>query len=278
VSVGGRNVPYRFALLIDYNYTPLLRILLQMNQSSFFEEIYGSPLILIFQKIYGSPLILTFPQQLIELFELKVAKTCKTLYECYEQFYKEKTAVVLYYPKSMYLYSTYADNIKFLQRHHDYLRFKFVSIRNSASSNCPVKIVCLNQDLDVPKRLDCLCANTLVACSFEPYSFEPCYTELNASFKMFKNLKSLSLCNVIFNNSAFSIISSLPSIEFIQLKSCKISNHLIEKCTIPKIQLVYCEFSDPVSIKLLPSLELFEISAYESYTVDVSNCFELESL
>jgi hypothetical protein len=258
-------------VLIDYNYTPLLRILLQMNQSSSFEEIYGSPVILTFQKIYGSPLTLTFPQQLIELFKPELAQTCKTLYECYEQFYKEKTAVVLYDPKSKYI--NYAKSIESLRLRHRCLHLKFVSISDSASSNCPVKIVCLNQDFDVSKEVDCLCANALIA-----HSSMPRHGELNASFDMFTNLSSLSLCHVIFGNNAFSIICSLSSIKFIQLKLCKIHSHLVEKCTIPQIQLEFCEFLDPASMKLPSSLEIFKIASLDSYKVNASDCTQLKSL
>jgi hypothetical protein len=201
--------------------------------------------------------------------QLILAKTCKTLYERYELHYKDKTAVVLYNPRREY--DDFIDDIGTLQFHHGWLRLKFSSIRDSESSNYP-KILCLNRYFDMPKESDYLCAIALI-----PSSSKPKYIELNASLEMFTRLKSLSLCNVNFDDVAFSIISNLL-IEFIQLKLCKIDNHLVEKCTIPQIQLVRCKFSGPASIKLPLSLKVFKMSSQKSYKVDASNCIELESL
>jgi hypothetical protein len=154
-------------------------------------------------------------------FELTLAKTCKTLYGRYEQHDKEKTAVVLYDPKSLYL--DYAENIKALQL-FGWLRLKFASIRNSQNSNCPVKMLCLNQDFDVPKELDCMCVNSLTILS----SLERDFTSTISFVEKFSNLKSLSFISATFNNDVIvSIVPKLSFLGFISLDHCKMaSSHL----------------------------------------------------
>jgi hypothetical protein len=179
---------------------------------------------------------------------------------------------VLYYScrKNFYFYN----EIELLQLFHGCLRLKFSSIWDSGNSDDPVKILCLNQDLDVPKGLDYLCVNALMI-----ISSTPCHIKLNISVEMFKNLKSLSLYRTIFDDNAFSIISSLSFIEFILLRYCKIDSHLFEKCTtLQKIRLEYCEFLDPAFIKLPLSLKIFEIDSVDSCKVDASDCIKLNSL
>ena len=98
-------------------------------------------------------------------FELALAMTCKMLYERYELYYEKKTAVILYDPRDN-LFS-YANSIKALHNHmsqHGWVRLKFTPILDSQSSNCPVKILCLNGEFKVPKEVE-LCVHRC------PYSF-----------------------------------------------------------------------------------------------------------
>jgi hypothetical protein len=203
--------------------------------------------------------------------QLMLAKTCKTLYGRYELHYKDETAVVLYNPQSKY--DDFCGDINLFQLFNGCLRLKFSSIRDSESSDYPVKILCLNQDSNVPRELDCLSANALIMVPSRSR-----HITLNASLETFTQLMSLSLSHVIFDDKAFSIVSNFSSIEFIKLKSCKIDNHLFEKCTIPQIKLEYCNFLDMGFIKLPLSLEIFEICSHGSYKVDASDCIKLESL
>ena len=123
------------------------------------------------QKTYIPPLILTFPWELIAIimpsknksFELALGMTCKTLYGRYELYYEKKTAVVLYGPRDKFY--SYNRNIKALQLRNDWLRLKFTPIWDSQSSNCPVKILCLNGDPKVPKEFNCACVNALIIIS-----------------------------------------------------------------------------------------------------------------
>jgi hypothetical protein len=202
--------------------------------------------------------------------QLILAKTCKPLYECYERHYKDKTAVVLYNPKKEYHYFKF--NIRRFQLLNGCLRLKFSSIWDPETDNYLIKILCLNQKYNVPE-LDHLSIDALI--TFSP---PPDYIELIASLTMFTRLNSLSLCRVIFDNNALLRISNLSSIKFIQLEHCKIDNQLFEKCTIPRIQVVYCEFYTPASIKLPSSLKIFAIYSEGSYKMDASDCTQLGSL
>jgi hypothetical protein len=195
------------------------------------------------------------------------------LYGYYELHYMEKTAIVLCSLRRKYSY--FDNDIELLKLLNGCLRLKFSSIRNSESSGYPVKVVYLNQDFDMPKELDYLCANTLI---MVPSKLRH-RMELTASLEMATKLKLFGLCNVLFNYDAFSIISSLSLTGFIQLESCKVDNYLFEKCTMPqKIQLINCKFSDPRLIRLPLSLEIFKISPQEPYKVDASDCIKLKSL
>jgi hypothetical protein len=139
------------------------------------------------------PLILSIPYEFIIVVvsfmdkhsELPPAKTWKTLYGHYKLYYKEKTVVVQCTPKREYDY--FWDSIRTLQLFHGCLRLKFSSTWwDSETSNYPIKILCLNQEYDVPKELDYLSTDAPILTS------ELDYNELTASLKIFTKLKSLS--------------------------------------------------------------------------------------
>ena len=102
-------------------------------------------------------LILAIPWELIAIimsfkdkgFELAFARTCKTLYKRYELYYEKQTAAVLYNPWDRFI--DYNDNTKVLQLQNGWLRLKFTPMWDLQSSNCPVKILCLNGTFGVPK-------------------------------------------------------------------------------------------------------------------------------
>ena len=74
--------------------------------------------------------------------------TCRMLYKRYELYYEKQTAVVLYDPRDRFY--DYNDNIKALHNYmnrHGWIRFKFTPILDLQSSNCPIKILCLNGEL-----------------------------------------------------------------------------------------------------------------------------------
>jgi hypothetical protein len=146
-------------------------------------------------------LIMTIMSFMDKRSKLAFAKARRTLYGHYEQYYRDKTAVIRYNPRSSY--SNFLDDIELLQLSNGCLRLKFSLIRNSESSDYSVKILCLNQDFDVPKESDYLCANALIIIPSMPRC-----VELTASLKAFTNLKSLSLRNVNFDDDAFPIIYS----------------------------------------------------------------------
>jgi hypothetical protein len=206
--------------------------------------------------------------------QLMLAETCKMLYEHYELHYKDKTAVVLCDPQSNY--ADFYNDVKLFQLFNGCLRLKFSSIGDLDSSDYPVKILCLNQDSDLPKGLNNMCVHALVIISPVRRRIE--LNELNDTLKTFATLRSLSLSHAVFSDNAFSKIPNFSSIEFIILRSCKIDNDLFEKCTIPQIQLEDCKFSNPAFIKLPSSLEIFEIHSVDSYQVDASDCIKLNSL
>jgi hypothetical protein len=207
-------------------------------------------------------------------FELTLAETCKTLYERYEQHYKEKTAVLLHNPWSKFN----SDHcIKALRLFYGWLRLKLASIRDSESSNCPIKIVCLNGELKVPKNLDCVYINPLIISS---------YFELMRSIsniEKFSNLKSLSLISATLNNDVIVlIVPRLSFLEFISLNTCEMANghsKIFENCiALQEIQLIFCKFSDAAPIKLPSQLKGLKIDDDDLYRLDTSECIQLESL
>ena len=158
-------------------------------------------------------------------FELALAKTCKMLYERYELYYEKKTAVVLYDPQDKFSY--YANSIKALHNYmsrNGWVRLKFTPILDSQSSNCPVKILCLNGALKVPKELNCACIDALIVSSFEE-KFMPTISFV----ENFSNLKSLSLEYVILNDDIISMLSKLSLLEFISLYHCKMANGHLQR-------------------------------------------------
>jgi hypothetical protein len=247
-----------------------------------------------FRRTYHPSLILTFPQELIAVlsnkdknFELTLAKTCKTLYWYYEQYYEKKTAVVLRDPQSEH--SDYSQSIKEFQLHHGWLRLKFASIWDSQSSNCPVKILCLKKKSKMPKELDCRCIDAFVMTFIEPHRPSPPANEvLNASFaEKFAKLKSLTLDFTILGDDEISMISEFSLLGFISLQCCTMTiGHLkiFEKCTtLQEIQLLFCHYSDAVSIKLPSQLKRFKIQYsgirfHDLIELDASNCAQLECL
>ena len=153
----------------------------------------------------------------------------------------------------------YDNSIKALQLRNGWVRLKFTPILDSQSSNCPVKILCLNGALKVPKKLNCACIDALIVSSFEE-KFMPTISFV----ENFSNLKSLSLEYVILNDDIISMVSKLSLLEFISLYHCKMANgHLpkiFENCTtLQEIQLLYCNFSDETSIKLPSQLKRFKM-------------------
>jgi hypothetical protein len=74
------------------------------------------------QETYIPPLILIFPQELIGIFELTLAKICKAPYNRYEQHYEMRTAAVLC--DSHYKFSEYKDSIKAHKLYNGWLCLK----------------------------------------------------------------------------------------------------------------------------------------------------------
>ena len=190
-------------------------------------------------------LILTFPQELTAIimsfkdksFELALATTCKTLYERYELYYEKKTVVVLYDPWDRF--SNYNDNIKALQLRNGWLRLKFTTIWDSLSSNCPAKILCLNGEQKVPKKLDHACIDALIVSSF-------------------KEFISLYKCKMVYGH---------------------LSKLLEGHTTLKEIQILKCNFSDTTSIKLPSQMKRFEVQQNGVFElVDASDCTQLEYL
>jgi hypothetical protein len=143
------------------------------------------------QRTYRPPLMLTIPRELVGIFELTLAKTCKALYDRYEQYYENRTAVVLYDPQ--HEFSCYDENTKEFRLCHGWLHLKFALILDSQISNCPIKILCLNGKLKAPENLDCVCVNSFIIRHF--------FVELIPTISLigkFLNLKSPNLERVIF--------------------------------------------------------------------------------
>ena len=230
-------------------------------------------------------LILTFPQELFAIimsfkdqsFELVLATTCKILYERYELYYEKQTVVVLYDPKNEF--SSYANTIKALQLRNGWIRLKFTTILDSQSSNCPVKILCLNGLLQVPKELNCACIDALII----SLSREKFMLTTISFIGEFSNLKSLRLEYTILNNDGISMVSKLSLLEFISLYICEMANgHLLKiferHTTLKEIQLLWCNFPYATSIKLPSQLKRFEIEHPNAVVLDASLCTQLEYL
>jgi hypothetical protein len=258
-----------------YDYTPLLRIFLQidlLNMGQILSVLGIQPLSV--QETYITPLLLTFPEELIGSFELILAKTCKTLYERYEQYYKMRTAVILYDPHNEL---PHTQNIKALQSHHRWLRLKFDSTWNSQTNSCPIKYLCLYGAIGAPEKLDLGCVTSLMIGSSSVKELMPTIPII----KKFTNLGSLSLDNVILCSNGISMLSKL-SLKFIYLKRCNIDGHLQEifenYTALQEIQLLSCNHSALLSIKLYSQLKRFKIEDDGLREVDASMCIQLESL
>jgi len=236
---------------------------------------------------YIPPLILTFTQELIatimlfkyKRLELKLARTCKTLYERYELYYENKTVIALY--DSQNRFYDYDGNIKALHHRmsrHGWVRFKLSPILDLQSSNCPAKNLCLNRALNVPKMLNCACIDALIISPFKG-KFMPTISFVES----FSNLKCLTLKFFILDNDRMSIVSKLSLLECIYLYECEMTNDLPKifenYTTLQEIHIVSCNYSKETPIKLLSQLKRFRIvDHFSDIIVNASDCTQLESL
>ena len=230
-------------------------------------------------------LIVIFPYELIAMLSSKdqksalaLARTCKTLYGRYEQYYEKQTAVVLYDPwDKLHLYN---DTIKALSLQNGWLRLKFVLISNSQNNNCPVKILCLGEGFNVLPKFDYARIHAVIVSSFTG-KFIP-----TISFaENFSNLRSLCLNGAVFNGGEISMISRLPLLKFISLRNCKMTNihpsKIFENCaTLQEIQLLFFKTGSPyeTSLKFPSWLNIFKIRTTPDIVVDASFCIQYSCL
>lgn len=211
-------------------------------------------------------------------FELAIAMTCKLLYDRYEQYYEEQTAVVLYNSQDNVLHNN--SSIKALQHRNDWIRFKFIPTSNFQRNSPPIKALCLSKELKVPENLNCEDLNALIVASSSPTKF----TANIHFFGRFPNLKSLELKSFYFGKHIVSIFSKIILLEFIYLSFCDATecdpSKMFANClSLQEIHLTGFKYRYEVPLSLPAPLKRLEMQkCHEPFEVDASRCIQLKSL
>jgi hypothetical protein len=97
---------------------------------------------------------------------LAFLRTCITLYTCYEQHYKEKTMAVLYDLQTSFTH--YDDSVKALYEYicqHGWVRLKLAPISDFQNDNYLMRVLCLNERLNLPNGVNGTGVNDLIIAS-----------------------------------------------------------------------------------------------------------------
>jgi hypothetical protein len=239
----------------------------------------------------SSPILLLFPDELIIAImsfvnissSLALVRTCKTLYTCYERYYESKTTVVLY--DSQIPFTHYIDNVRALydyMHQHGLVRLKLVPISDFQNDNYPMRVLCLNEMLNLPSGVNSTSVSNLIMVS----SLEE--KKPIMSFEKFANLKTLGLRNVSLNDDMRLMFSQLNLLEIISLYDCSnlsgynLSNMFADCISLEKLQIIGCKYSHEKRLRpiilLPPKLKSFEIQRHLSFQIDASRCTHFKFL
>jgi hypothetical protein len=239
-----------------------------------------------------------------ETSQLAFVRTCKTLYEYYEEFYKGQT-VSLYTPlnKDPSLFSI----TQKLFCQNGFMRLKHTPMSGFQSDKCPIKALYLDEALEVPIGFSCASISDLIIISSEEKSILDDYYKGDSSlegylpekplfeffsnlkplvssisfFENFSNLKSLVFKDVSFSNDTGSMFSRFISLELIHLDGCDLRNcdmsEMFVNCTTLttlrlKSNLEKCTLSLPAQLKML------SLYYYRPLELDISRCTQIMGL